>query len=240
MPRGRRPAPARHEPVWLFDLDNTLHHASHAIFPRINACMTAYISTRLGVTHDVANRMRLDYTLRYGAALLGLIRHHGVDPHEFLAAVHDFPDLKALLRTEHGLARHLRALPGRKFVLTNGPVLYAQAILRELGIAPSFERCIGIEQMRDRQRWRAKPDRTMLRRLLAHEGLPARRVWLVEDTRSHLKRYRALGIHTVWVTGHLPPKSGLGATNRRSGRPHYVDIKVQSVQALRHRRRGRS
>ncbi|MFA8356891.1 HAD family hydrolase, partial [Burkholderia ubonensis] len=30
-------------PVWLFDLDNTLHHASHAIFPEINRAMTQYI-----------------------------------------------------------------------------------------------------------------------------------------------------------------------------------------------------
>lgn len=35
-------------PVWLFDLDNTLHNASHAIFPAITANMNAYIARVLG------------------------------------------------------------------------------------------------------------------------------------------------------------------------------------------------
>ena len=41
--RRRRPHIAGGRPVWLFDLDNTLHHASHAIFPAINKGMTQYI-----------------------------------------------------------------------------------------------------------------------------------------------------------------------------------------------------
>ena len=35
--------------VWLFDLDNTLHHASPYIFPHINRSMTEYIARHLGV-----------------------------------------------------------------------------------------------------------------------------------------------------------------------------------------------
>ena len=35
--------------VWLFDLDNTLHHASPHIFPHINRSMTEYIERHLGV-----------------------------------------------------------------------------------------------------------------------------------------------------------------------------------------------
>ena len=50
--------------------------------------MTAYIVEKLGLSHDEANRLRTDYTSRYGAVLLGLIRHHAIDPHEFLARVH--------------------------------------------------------------------------------------------------------------------------------------------------------
>ena len=34
--------------TWLFDLDNTLHDASHAIFPAINRLMTAYVARVLG------------------------------------------------------------------------------------------------------------------------------------------------------------------------------------------------
>ncbi|MFP4906040.1 HAD family hydrolase, partial [Paraburkholderia sp. BR14261] len=38
--RPRRVARKVGTPVWLFDLDNTLHNASRAIFPAINAGMT--------------------------------------------------------------------------------------------------------------------------------------------------------------------------------------------------------
>ena len=71
--RRRRPHIAGGSPVWLFDLDNTLHHASHAIFPAINQGMTQYIIDALQVDIDEANRLRTGYTQRYGATLLGLL-----------------------------------------------------------------------------------------------------------------------------------------------------------------------
>ena len=49
-PRKRaRVRPRSGSPVWLFDLDNTLHHASHAIFPAINEAMTRYIRETLSL-----------------------------------------------------------------------------------------------------------------------------------------------------------------------------------------------
>jgi putative hydrolase of the HAD superfamily len=77
--------------VWLFDLDNTLHDASHAIFPAINRLMTAYVARVLGCDDATASRVRVDYWQRYGATLLGMVRHHQVDPADFLRAAHDFP-----------------------------------------------------------------------------------------------------------------------------------------------------
>lgn len=240
LSRRRRANRARSEhggrgPVWLFDLDNTLHRASHAIFPRINRAMTAYIEEKLGVPRDEANHLRFSYTQRYGAVLLGLIKHHAIDPHDFLARVHELPPLAEVLRAERGLGRLLAGLPGRKILLTNAPASYAMAIVDALGIRRHFERCVSIEDMADRRAWRAKPDAIMLRRLLVREGLAPQRTWLVEDTRSHLKHLRHFGIGTVWITGHLPTRNSHGDVMPRSGRPHYVDIKVQSLRELRAR-----
>jgi len=223
-------------PVWLFDLDNTLHHASHEIFPAINKAMTQYIIDTLGVDIDEANRLRVGYTHRYGATLLGLVRHHGIDPADFLRAVHTFSDLKSMLRAERGLARMLRALPGRKIVLTNGPTLYARAVMAELGIGRLFERVIAIEDMRDRDNWRAKPDARMLRRAMRRAGVRLADAILVEDTRGHLKRYKRLGIRTVWIVGHLPNvRDASGEVSKRrpgTGRPHYVDRRVRTLRSL--------
>jgi putative hydrolase of the HAD superfamily len=66
--------------VWFFDLDNTLHDASHAIFGAIDSRMTSYVERHLAVDRAEADRIRRHYWLRYGATLLGLVRHHGIDP----------------------------------------------------------------------------------------------------------------------------------------------------------------
>ena len=63
--------------VCLFDLDNTLRHASLHIFYHINRAMTVYIGKHLGVDESEASHIRQDYWRRYGATLLWLIRHHG-------------------------------------------------------------------------------------------------------------------------------------------------------------------
>jgi pyrimidine 5'-nucleotidase len=216
-------------PVWLFDLDNTLHAASHAIFPAINRLMTDYVARVAQVDPEQADRLRHDYTRRYGATLLGLLRHHTIDPHAFLREVHALGDVATLVRAERGLAPLLRALPGRKLILTNGPERYAREVLEALGIASLFERVIAIEQMQDGRVWRAKPDRLMLRRVLRRMRVRADRAILVEDTRGHLKRYKRLGLRTVWMVGHLPPDAG------GFGRPHYVDHRIRSLKSLHHR-----
>jgi putative hydrolase of the HAD superfamily len=79
-------------PVWLFDLDNTLHNAEPAHLSPHQPAMRDYIERHLGVdsTRPTAPPGLLD---RYGATLLGLMRHHGTDPDHFLRETHQFPDL---------------------------------------------------------------------------------------------------------------------------------------------------
>ena len=71
-------------PVWIFDLDNTLHNARPHIFPHINRAMTEYLQVKLGLEPDAASALRHEYWKRYGATLLGLMRHHDTDPREYL------------------------------------------------------------------------------------------------------------------------------------------------------------
>ncbi|HMQ71414.1 MAG TPA: hypothetical protein PKD25_02760, partial [Rubrivivax sp.] len=89
---GLAAAPSR---VWLFDLDNTLHNASASAFAEVNAGMTRYIVEHLGLAEGEADALRRDYWLRYGATLLGLVRHHAVHAPHFLHATHRLPQLEA-------------------------------------------------------------------------------------------------------------------------------------------------
>ncbi len=235
-------------PIWLFDLDNTLHNASHAIFPAISANMNTYIARVLhdGVTPVTQARVdaaRLGYWKRYGATLLGMIRHHRVDAADFLRQTHDIGALHDLVRYERGLERMLRRLPGRKILLTNAPTAYSLEVMRQLGLQRHFAHHVAIEDMHVHRQLRPKPSTLMLRRLLRKHGLAPRRCVLVEDTLVNLKHAKRVGVRTAWVTQYLrmSDPSGKAPLPKMLKRPAYVDVKVKSVLQLPlHLRRLRS
>jgi putative hydrolase of the HAD superfamily len=219
--------------VWLFDLDNTLHHAGHAVFKMIDRSMNEYIERELQVDTPEANRLRHDYWVRYGATLLGLIRHHGVDPHHFLHHTHLLPDLEERLRWHPHDLQALRRLSGKKYVLTNAPRGYTQRVLQTMGIARLFDGVIAIEDMRMFGQWRPKPDRRMFRHLVARLKVAPGRCVLVEDTLEHQKAARGLGLKTVWMQrwarkGVHGPEVGVYLLRR----PGYVCARISSLQQL--------
>jgi putative hydrolase of the HAD superfamily len=221
-----------------------LHDASHAIFPAISANMNTYIARVLGdgvtpASQEAVNAARLGYWKRYGATLLGMIRHHQVCAADFLRETHDIGTLSELIKAERGLARLLRRLPGRKILLTNGPLDYSSSVVRHLGLHRHFAHHVAIEDMRVHGQLRPKPSRLMLRRLMRRHGLVARHCILVEDTLENLKSARQLGMRTAWVTQYLRPDPTAGrailpraARSSALKRPGYVDVKVKSVRQL--------
>ena len=101
------------------------------------------------------------------------------------------------------MARVLKRLPGRKILLTNAPASYAHHVLRHLGLHRHFADHLPIESMVVHRQLRPKPSRLLLRRLLAREGISARRCVLVEDTLENLRPARRLGMRTVWISRSL-------------------------------------
>ena len=203
------------KPIWLFDLDNTLHNTSAHIFPRINVAMTEYIVEHLQITPEEADKLRVSYWHRYGATLLGLMRHHNTDPHHFLHHTHQFADLPQLVVFERELRGMLRKLPGRKVVISNGPLAYVLSILEEMRVLMQFDKVLGIEQMG----LHPKPQLRAFRAALHTLRVPATRCILVEDSLENLRAAKALGMRTVWIS-------------RNAGKPAYVDVKLRSVLEL--------
>ena len=220
--------------VWLFDLDNTLHDASHAVFGMLDASMNDYIARELGLPADAADRLRHHYWRRYGATLLGLERHHGIRAAHFLEHTHAWPDLEQRLRLDPRDRAALRALPGRKFVLTNAPARYAKRVLTALGLAELFEGVLSIERMRLFGQLRPKPDARMFRVVLARLKLRPSQCTLVEDTLAHQRSAHAVGLRAVWMQRYLWRNAHgpeVGARLRR--RPAYVYARISSLQRLR-------
>jgi len=214
------------DPVWLLDLDNTLHNTSHAIFAHIDRCMGQAVQDVLGVDATTAHTLRRQYWKRYGATLIGLVRHHKVNAREFLLRSHDFV-VEPLVQAESDLAGKLRRLRGRKILLTNAPLDYALAVLRHLHCLHLFDSLWGVEEMRLFGDYRPKPSRSMLRHVLARERITPRRAVLVEDTLSNLKPARAVGIRTAYLFHAATPFS-----RRQRGRAPYVDLRIRRFGEL--------
>ena len=210
------PHPSRCAPrTWLFDLDNTLHDANPHIFPHINRAMREYIERLLGVDAATATTIRQGYWDRYGATLHGLVRHHNVNPHHFLAETHRFPDLRSMLVFDPTVRAALDRLPGRKIIYSNAPRPYTEAVLELTRLGGHFDAIYTVESLG----FRPKPSLAGFRALLHAERLQPANCIMIEDSLINLVSAKKLGLKTVWVS----------AGSR--GSP-YVDVKLRSLRDL--------
>ena len=76
---------------WIFDLDNCLYPASTRLFDLIDERMGAYIQRLLDVDPVEARRIQKMHFHGSGTTLAGLMKHHDVDPLQFMNDVHDIP-----------------------------------------------------------------------------------------------------------------------------------------------------
>ncbi|MFN7054486.1 pyrimidine 5'-nucleotidase [Hyphomonas sp.] len=191
----RPPGPAglAHVEDWVFDLDNTLYPASCDLFAEIDQRMTHFVSETLGLDRDAARRVQKDYYARYGTTLSGLMQVHGMDPADFLSFVHeidlsplpDLPDLRTAIA----------ALPGRKFVYTNGSRRHAERVTEKMGLAHLFHDSFGIEDAR----YTPKPHLQSYEAFCGlHQVRPEGAVFF-EDLVRNLKPAKSLGFTTVLV-----------------------------------------
>ena len=178
---------------WIFDLDNCLYPASTGLFALIDERMGAYIQRLLVCDPDEARRVQKAHFHEHGTTLAGLMKHHSVDPHDFLDHVHDIP-LERVGRDER-LADALTRLPGRKFVFTNGNEAYASRVLKAIGIDHHFHGLVDIHACN----YLPKPDAHGYRLLIDRFGIDPSRVALVEDMAKNLKPAKALGMTTIWL-----------------------------------------
>ncbi|GAA4009478.1 pyrimidine 5'-nucleotidase [Sphingomonas swuensis] len=201
---------------WIFDLDNCLYPASTGLFALIDQRMGAYIQRLLGVEADEARRIQKHHFHTHGTTLAGLMKEHGVDPHHFLADVHDI----ALDRVgaDPRLVAGLGRLPGRKFVFTNGDAPYARRVLAAIGIGDQFEHLHDIHECE----LRPKPDRHGYELLCARFGIDPFRACMVEDMAQNLRPAKALGMTTVWVD------NGSERGNHDFD-PAHVDLRISNV-----------
>ena len=178
---------------WIFDLDNTLYPASADLFSQVDARMTGFIQDLLGLEHDEARRVQKGYFHNHGTTLSGLMTEHQVDPHAFLAHVHDIE--MDVLEHDAPLVAAIAKLPGRKLIFTNGDTPYALKILDRLGLGASFEAIHDIHAMD----LMPKPHASAYAGVCTAFDIDPAQSLFVDDMVRNLLPAKAIGMTTVWV-----------------------------------------
>jgi len=192
-----------HVQNWIFDLDNTLYRADAEFFSQIDKKMTAYIGRYLALQPDKARIVQKEFLAEYGTSLSGMMAVHGMDPAEFLDYVHDV-DLQ-MLRPDPILREHIQALPGRKFIFTNGSKGHARNVAGHLNLFDLFDGCFGIEDVD----YVPKPKRSPYIKFCDVFDIDPETAIFFEDNVRNLEVPKHMGMATVLVTsdedwGHEP------------------------------------
>lgn len=179
---------------WIFDLDNTLYRADAEFFSQIDKKMTAYISCYLALQPDKARIVQKEFLAEYGTSLSGMMAVHGMDPAEFLDYVHDV-DLH-MLEPDPQLREYIKALPGRKFIFTNGSKGHARNVAGHLNLFDLFDGHFGIEDVD----YVPKPKRGPYIKFCDVFDIDPEMAIFFEDNLRNLEVPKHMGMRTVLVT----------------------------------------
>jgi putative hydrolase of the HAD superfamily len=184
----------------LCDLDNTLYPPDSGVMAAVGQRMVRYIIERVDIPPQDAAQLKLRYYQQYGTTMRGLILHHGIDPEDYLAFVHDVP-LEDYLQPTPDLNRMLTSIPLRKAVFTNADGGHARRVLDLLGVRQHFERIVDVRNIG----FNCKPHLSAYRRILDILDTRADECIMADDSAENLAPAKALGMLTVFVGNESPP-----------------------------------
>jgi putative hydrolase of the HAD superfamily len=195
MTKSQAPLPADfdHVRTWVFDLDNTLYPHHSNLFSQIDVKMTSYVAQLLQLPREEARKIQKQFYLEHGTTLKGLMINHKIDPDDFLEKVHDID--YSWLDPDPALGKAIKALPGRKFIFTNGNRSHAERAARQLGILEHFEDVFDIVEAG----LTPKPSRETYDKFIARHTVNGEAAAMFEDLALNLVEPKALGMKTVLI-----------------------------------------
>ena len=182
-----------HVTTWVFDLDNTLYPRRTDLFRQIDERMTSFVAELLNVPADEAKDVQKRFYREYGTTLRGLMSVHDIDPDAFLRYVHNID--YSWLSPDPELGAEIAALPGRKFIFTNGDRGHAERTARQLGILDHFEDVFDIVAAG----LIPKPAAETYDKFMALHRIDTAHAAMFEDLARNLEVPKALGMRTVLI-----------------------------------------
>lgn len=180
-----------HIDAWVFDLDDTLYPPEQGLMALIQARINAFMMAAVGLPEEEARVLQRQFLNEHGTTLAGLMANYAVDSEKFLREVHDVP--LDSLEPNPALAKAIAALPGRKFVLTNGARFHAARVIERIGLTGLFDGVHAIEDMD----LTPKPAPATYRRFLEKFAIDPTRAIFFDDTPKNLTPAKSLGMTTV-------------------------------------------
>lgn len=184
----------------LFDLDNTLYPAERDLFSLIDVRINRYMKEVVAIAPQEVDGLRRRYWRDYGATLQGLIRHHGIDPEDYLDYVHAV-DVGSRLSIDIDLRTALAALQVPSYVFTNGSRCHADRVVAALGLEGVFSEIFDIRIANYQPKPNPDPYQMVLQRLKL-SGIDC---LMVEDQAANLKTAKQFGMKTVLISQHHEP-----------------------------------
>lgn len=202
---------------WVFDLDNTLYPRHTDLFKQIDWKMTDYVARLTGQNKEDARKLQKQLYRDHGTTLNGLMREYNIDPHNFLADVHDID----YQEVEHNpaLGELIASLPGRKHIFTNGDVRHAENTLRALGIEPIFDSMFDIVAAD----FEPKPARGPYEKFLNAHVVHPKEAAMFEDMPRNLEVPKTLGMTTVLIVPRSGTEFAAETWELAGAEDHYID-----------------
>jgi putative hydrolase of the HAD superfamily len=180
----------------FLDLDDTIYPPGNGIWEAISHRINLFMIERLSFTPQQAEVKREEYLRRYGTSLTGLMRHHGVDPADYLNFVHDI-QLDSYLSPDTELLHNLSKLDMPKHIFTNASRAHAKRVLGRLGVRDTISTIVAIEDLN----YVNKPDpQAFASALLAADSPNPKSSLLADDRVENLRAAAAQGWRTAWVS----------------------------------------
>ena len=204
---------------WIFDLDNTLYSGQTKVFSEVDKKMSAFISKKMSVDLIKAKEIQKKYFYESGTTLSGLMKHDGIDPHEFLEFVHDI-DISWLPK-DLLLKEELIKIKEKKYIFTNGSHAHVENVTKQLGIDGLFD---GVFDIVDAN-FIPKPHIDPYKKIMKKFDLDPKKSILIEDIAHNLEQAKNLGMKTCWL------ENDESFAKKDANKP-YIDYKIKSLPSF--------
>ena len=204
---------------WIFDLDNTLYSGQTKVFSEVDKKMSTFISKKMNVDLIKAKEIQKKYFYESGTTLSGLMKHDGIDPHEFLEFVHDI-DISWLPK-DLLLREELTKIKEKKYIFTNGSHAHVENVTKQLGIDDLFD---GVFDIVDAN-FVPKPHIDPYQKIIKKFNLNPKQSILIEDIAHNLEQAKNLGMKTCWLENEET------FAKKDSDKP-YIDYKIKNLPSF--------